>query len=102
MRAHTGTLGMMALNRQQQGAGLVIGGAKHDGGAAFSQFDKDGIGPGDAMRVDNHRSDLIKGHAAKGLAVFLNQQKTTVTRKVAAVLAYIYDLIQNAPDTLKK
>jgi len=52
------------------------------------------------MRMDDDSSYLIKGHAAKGKAIFLNQQKTTVTRKVAAVLADIYDLIQNAPDTL--
>ena len=100
LRAHAGPLGMMALNRQKQGARLVIGRAKDDGGAAFGKFNKDGVGPGDAMRMDDDCGDLIKGHAADGLAAVLNEQKATITRKVAAILADIYDLIQNAPDTL--
>ena len=78
----------------------MIGGTKYDWRAAFSQFNKDRVGPGDTMGMHDDRSDLIKGHAANGLAVFLNEQKTTVAGKVATILTDIYDLIQNAPDTL--
>ena len=79
---------------------MVIGCTKDDGDASFGKFNQDGIGPDDTVRMDNDCSDLIKGYAANGLAVFLNQQKATIARKVASVLADIDDLIQIAPDTL--
>lgn len=91
---------MMALDRQKKSAGLMIGSAKHDRGAAFGQFNKDGVGPGYAVGVNDDSSDLVEGDAANGLATILNQQKPTIAGKVAAILADIYDLIQNAPDTL--
>ena len=100
LRAHAGTLGMMALDRQKKCAGLVIGGAKYDWRATFGKFNKDRVGPSNTMSMDDDRSDLIKRHAANGVTVFLNKQKTTIAGKVATILTDIYDLIQSPPHTL--
>ncbi|MDB5658472.1 MAG: hypothetical protein JWS10_1087 [Cypionkella sp.] len=72
----------------------MIGGAEYYGGATLSEFHKDGIAPGNAMGMHDDGSDLIERDAADGLAAFLNFQKATVARKMAAITADIYDLIQ--------
>ncbi len=73
----------------------MIGGAEYHRGAAFGEFDKDGIGPGNAMGMHDDGGDLIERDAADGLAAVFDFQKATVARKMAAIPADIYDLIQS-------
>lgn len=73
----------------------MIGGAENHWGAAFGEFDKDGIGPGNAMGMHDDGGDLIERDAADHSAAVLDFQKATVARKMAAILADIYDLIQS-------
>ena len=82
-------------NRQQQGAGLVVGCAEDDRSTAFSQLDQERIGPCDAVRMDDNGSDLVERHEAECLAVLFDLQEATVPRQMAAILANVYDLIQH-------
>ena len=51
------------------------------------------------MRMDEDGSDLIEGDKTDGPAFFFDFQKATITRKVAAVLTDVNDLVQSAAPT---
>jgi hypothetical protein len=84
----------VTFDGQDDGAGLMIGSAKNDGCSAISEFNKQRIGPGCSVGVDDDGGDLIKRDAANGLAGLFNLQETAVAGKVATVLSDVNDLIQ--------
>lgn len=93
--AHPRILHMMAIERAEHRPGLVIWTAKDNRRAAISQFNKQGIAPGDSVGMGNHSRDLIERHAADGLARRLDFHESAILGEMAAFLADIDNLIQS-------
>lgn len=84
----------MAIKRTDNRARLVISAAQDHRGTAIRQFDQERIALGNAVRMRDHRADLIKGHATDDFPSRLDFHEAAITREVAAFLTDINNLIQ--------
>ena len=84
----------MTFEGKQHGAGLVVRCTEHDRCAPIRQLDQERIGPCHAMRMNYNCCDLIQRDKADCLALLFNLQKAAIPREVSAILAYIYNLVQ--------
>jgi hypothetical protein len=80
LRAHAAVLGVVAGDRQADRHRRMVVPAQQQHRAALGQRHRQAGGPGDAVRMDDHRRDVVERHAADLVIAFVDEQKAAVCR----------------------